>query len=431
MYAGFGDDDKSFYSVYSDLFKRVRRSSRGSARWTSCWRRTSGACELIARVNYCFQIDELDLASAPSSTQPAPAFGGKRASLEEVNRFYQHWANYLTPRSFAWVDEYRTTDAPSRQIRRAMEKENKKLRDAAKKAFTTEVRKLVDFVCRRDQRVLALQKQREKDKAKQQREDAAKKQARQAAFEAEREAFQQQERARWEALETTNQTSKLAQDHIDDELEKMRAKMDAALLLCDLCRKTFRSPKQLQNHLSSKKHKDMELELGIVSSDFASLEAELELELQAELAAAARKTSPNDVVTVDGVSETAVFDDDAADEAAVEDPVELEQRAKAAEAARVAEEARVLKEQKAADKRKERKEQRKQAKKEGVEKLVTGGETTRSSKGQAGAGTGGGGKKDTATATNSSAKHGDDEFTDSEDDGRRVARRKGGKGKKR
>lgn len=363
-------------------------------------------------------MDIASVATSSNSPQPAPAFGDKRTPLDDVSYFYQFWASYITQRTFAWVDEYKTTDAPSRQIRRAMEKENKKLRDAAKKAFTTEVRELVDFVRRRDQRMIAFQKQKEKEKAAQKREEEAKKKEKQAAFEAERLAFQQQERERWESMEN-NQTSRHAQDHIDEELEKMRLKMDADLLLCDLCRKTFKSTKQLQNHLSSKKHKDMEIELGIGSGDYNSLEAELELELQAELAEAkklkaARNGPSASDARVDGAEEDV-------DEAEEEDPAEAEKREEAAKAARAAEEARALKDQKAADKRKERKEQRKQAKKEGVEKLVSSG----GGKNKAG----GGGKKGASEAV-SGGKDGDD-FTDSEEEGRRGSRKKGGKGKKR
>ena len=35
--------------------------------------------------------------------------------------------------TFAWVDVYRTTDAPNRQIRRLMEKDNKKAREQQNK----------------------------------------------------------------------------------------------------------------------------------------------------------------------------------------------------------------------------------------------------------------------------------------------------------
>lgn len=363
------------------------------------------------------------VATSSNVPQEAPDFGDKRTSMDEVNAFYQHWSSYISQRTFAWVDEYRTLDAPSRQIRRAMEKENKKLRDAAKKAFTTEVRELVDFVRRRDQRMIAFLKQREKEKEQQRRDEERKKKEKQAAYEAEKLAFQQQERERWESMESHQQTSRLAQNDIDEELEKMRKKMDADLLLCDLCRKTFKSPKQLQNHLVSKKHRDMEIELGMVDvgSDYNSLEAELDRELQAELAAA-RKNGTLKTKSLDDDDEAAGGDQQGDDQE--DDAAEAERRQQEAEAARAAEEARLLKDQKAAEKRKERKEQRKQQKKEGVEKLTSGG-NGKNTKDK------GNGSKNAKDGAKVSAP-GPNDFSDSEEEGgKRGSRRKGAKGKKR
>lgn len=267
------------------------------------------------------------------------------------------------------MDEYKTTDAPTRQVRRAMEKENKKLRDAAKKAFTADVRELVEFVYRRDKRVLALQKQKEREREQRRREEEERKRERQAAYDAERLAFQQQERERW----ASDETSRVADQHIAHEMEQLRKKLDADVLVCDLCRKTFKSAKQLQNHLTSKKHRDKELELG-VSTDFDLLEEEMERELREELAAAGKLKisdddgeggeSPGDKTT--DASESPATADDAEDSPELM-LVEEERERKRQEAERI----RLEKEQKAAEKRKERKEKRKEKKKEGVEKIVS------------------------------------------------------------
>ncbi|EEY66218.1 uncharacterized protein PITG_03771 [Phytophthora infestans T30-4] len=252
--------------------------------------------------------------------------------MEDVNYFYQHWKSYTTQRSFAWVDEYKTTDAPTRLVRRAMEKENKKLRDAAKKAFTTKVRELVDFVCRRDPRVRAFQKQKEREKEQRRVEEEAKKRDKQAAFDAERRAFQEQQEKLW--ADNRMETSRVADRDIEQELEKLRKKLDADVLVCDLCNKTFKSTKQLQNHLTSKKHREKEMELGVFS-DLSGLDDEMDRALQEELVALGKE----------------------ADEEASQ---------KKAEAERV----RLEKENKAAEKRRERKEMRKNKKKESVDKIV-------------------------------------------------------------
>ena len=53
--------------------------------------------------------------------------------------FYAYWVNFISGRTFAHADKWNLADASSRQIRRAMEKENKvrmagRLRDGPRAA---------------------------------------------------------------------------------------------------------------------------------------------------------------------------------------------------------------------------------------------------------------------------------------------------------
>jgi DnaJ family protein A protein 5 len=312
----------------------------------------------------CGQIDELDVEGGDGSrTDAAPGLGSTNTSMDDVNDFYQHWKSYTTQRSFAWVDEYKTTDAPTRMVRRAMEKENKKLRDAAKKAFTTEVRELVDFVCRRDPRVQAIQKQKEREKERRRVEDEAKRRDKQAAYDTEKRAFQEQQEKLW----ADSETSRVADKHIEQELEKLRKKMDADVLVCDLCSKTFKSTKQLQNHLTSRKHREKEQELGVFS-DLSGLDDEMDRALQEELLAlgkAKREVSDED----DAPSKQS--EEDGQKDAAEVDPQQQQADEEAAQKKAEAERVRLEKEEKAAEKRRERKEMRKNKKKESVEKIVS------------------------------------------------------------
>ncbi|KAG3121615.1 hypothetical protein PI124_g271 [Phytophthora idaei] len=330
VYSGFGSDAKSFYSVYGELFSK---------------------------------IDGLDLEGGDGSrSDVAPELGDAKTLMEEVNYFYQHWKSYTTQRSFAWVDEYKTTDAPTRLVRRAMEKENKKLRDAAKKAFTTEVRELVDFVCRRDPRVRAFQKQKEQEKEQRRLEEEAKNREKQAAFDAERRAFQEQQEKLW--ADSNMETSRVADRDIEQELEKLRKKLDSDVLVCDLCSKSFKSTKQLQNHLTSKKHREKEEELGVFS-DLSILDDEMDRALQEELVALGKvKHEVNDENDTKPSTEE---DQNAEDVDTEQQETDEEAALKRAEAERV----RLEKEQKAAEKRRERKEMRKNKKKENVEKIVS------------------------------------------------------------
>jgi DnaJ family protein A protein 5 len=70
-----------------------------------------------------------------------PEFGRSDSDYEEVVApFYAFWLNYCSPRSFVWVEKHDTREASDRQVRRIMEKENKKARDKAKKERNEEIR---------------------------------------------------------------------------------------------------------------------------------------------------------------------------------------------------------------------------------------------------------------------------------------------------
>jgi len=56
-----------------------------------------------------------------------------------VKQFYNAWLTFSSQKSFSWCDKYRLSEAPDRRVRRAMEKENKKFRDAARKEFNDTV----------------------------------------------------------------------------------------------------------------------------------------------------------------------------------------------------------------------------------------------------------------------------------------------------
>lgn len=70
-----------------------------------------------------------------------PSFGSSKSGHEDwVKNFYTVWGNFRTVKNFSWCDVYRYPDAPDRRIKRAMEKENKRLRDSARMEFNDTVR---------------------------------------------------------------------------------------------------------------------------------------------------------------------------------------------------------------------------------------------------------------------------------------------------
>jgi DnaJ family protein A protein 5 len=71
---------------------------------------------------------------------PLPSFGDSKNSQTDVRHFYSGWLGFSTMKSFSWKDQWRYSEAPDRRIKRAMEKDNKKLRDAARREFNDTVK---------------------------------------------------------------------------------------------------------------------------------------------------------------------------------------------------------------------------------------------------------------------------------------------------
>jgi RNA polymerase sigma factor (sigma-70 family) len=74
-----------------------------------------------------------------------PDFGDSGSAAREVFAFYTYWTNFATKMSFSWEDEYNPNDAPNRQVRRAIEKENGRERGAARRERTEALRALPRF----------------------------------------------------------------------------------------------------------------------------------------------------------------------------------------------------------------------------------------------------------------------------------------------
>lgn len=94
-YKGYGDDSEGFYAVYSKVFE---------------------------------QVDEMEEVEEGQGHDAAPALGGSKANWRDgPAKFYAYWENFSTTREFAWCDKYNPNEAPNRQIKRAIDKENQKV----------------------------------------------------------------------------------------------------------------------------------------------------------------------------------------------------------------------------------------------------------------------------------------------------------------
>jgi DnaJ family protein A protein 5 len=118
-FKGFGDDDEGFYAVYRHVFDTLEEEDA--------------------------EFSDVELAY--------PNFGDVASEDGDWNEFYAFYTAYVTPRSYSWLDTYDTRQAENRRIVRLMEKDNKKVRDEARKERNELVRNLVKFMRKRDKRV--------------------------------------------------------------------------------------------------------------------------------------------------------------------------------------------------------------------------------------------------------------------------------------
>ncbi|KAL6230806.1 hypothetical protein BDW75DRAFT_57529 [Aspergillus navahoensis] len=169
-----------------------------------------------------------------------PSFGSRHDGSQVVRDFYAVWGNFSTKKSFAWKDVYRYSEAPDRRVRRLMEKENKRLREAAIREFNDSVRSLVAFAKKRDPRYKIY-----KDSLSQHRE--ALRQS--AVSQATKSRAANQARLREHVQQDWARSEEPEEDVADSSEE-----VETEHIECIVCRKTFKSQNQFQAHERSKKH---------------------------------------------------------------------------------------------------------------------------------------------------------------------------------
>ncbi|NWU98559.1 DJC21 protein, partial [Upupa epops] len=243
-YSGYGDDEKGFFTVYRQVFENIAKEE----------------------VEYMTQED----------VEEFPTFGYSQSDYDTVvHPFYAYWQSFCTQKNFAWKEEYDTRQASNRWEKRAMEKENKKTRDKARKERNELVRQLVAFIRKRDKRVQAHRKLVEEQNAEKTRK--AEEFRRQQKLKQAKLAEQYKEQS-WIAMsdlerelqEMEAQYEKEFGDGSEDELEEEETKgIEDKLndeteeaefvdgLYCPACDKWLKTEKAMKNHEKSKKHREM------------------------------------------------------------------------------------------------------------------------------------------------------------------------------
>lgn len=246
----FTDSPTGFYGILNDTFAQLAKEEDAACDW-----------EGFEPVDY-------------------PEFGHSKDGFEDgVKAFYRVWINFSTKKSFSWRDEYRASDAPDRQTRRLVEKENKRLRDEGIREFNDAVRSLVTFVRKRDPRFTP-NTQSEEDRQKVIRDAATAQAARnRAANKAKLDSHVLPTWAQPEKADDLEGSFSSEEEEIIEEIE------------CVVCDKVFKSEKQYEAHEKSKKHikavqqlqrqmraenKDFDLDVALASEQFDDLTVAVE-----------------------------------------------------------------------------------------------------------------------------------------------------------
>ncbi|KAH6653706.1 hypothetical protein BKA67DRAFT_516864, partial [Truncatella angustata] len=193
-------------------------------------------------------LAQQEIAACEWDGQPIveyPSFGSAKHDYDSVARpFYSAWSNFASRKSFAWEDKWRLSDAPDRRVRRLMEKENKQLREEARRDFNDAVRSLVAFVRKRDPRYVPnTQSEAERQKILQ---DSAKQQAARARA-ANQKAMEDYVVPDWAQ-------SRGDDNGLEGEFSESEEESEVEVLECVVCNKIFKTEKQYEAHEKSKKH---------------------------------------------------------------------------------------------------------------------------------------------------------------------------------
>lgn len=210
----FSDSATGFYGVLRETFDSLAKEEEVACEW-----------------------EGLDPVSYPS-------FGHADDKYESsVKSFYGSWNSFATKKTYSWEDTYRYSEAPDRRVRRMMEKENKRIREEAIREYNDAVRSLVAFVKKRDPRFkVSTQTEAERQKVLR---DAANAQAARS-----RAANKAKHDPKPDVLPEWMVPSETPEEDAPEEADEAVKEQ----IECVMCKKNFKSEKQYEAHVKSKKH---------------------------------------------------------------------------------------------------------------------------------------------------------------------------------
>lgn len=254
LYAQIDNSLSGMYSVAGLLFERLAKEEV-----------THGKYQQLPKFDK-YMDDSPNVSAIDDTFLLYPRLGNSHTDYATgIRNFYATWSNFLSVKTFNWVDEYRYSTAQDRRTRRLMEKENKKAREAARKEYNETVRKFVNFIKKRDPRVKKGADELENSRKKMQRENLerqAKEVKVQRMAEMNDHKVQDWQEMDLKELEELEQLLREEYDYnsessTDSEFDEFEDNMDGDYYECFACNKNFKSKNQFETHENSKKHKEM------------------------------------------------------------------------------------------------------------------------------------------------------------------------------
>lgn len=231
-FKGYGDDKNGFYTIYREVFEKIAK-------------------------------EDLEYMENKEEFCNIPMFGTSQSDYENIVKpFYDYWSSYSTKKSFVWLDPFKINEIRDRRTLKIAEKENKKVRQQARKERNEEVRALVAFVRKRDKRVQAhlqfLEAKRFENKQKSEQLKLQKKRERreQLSKETGQPEWAKFDNVKSELKEIEKSLAEQFAEDLTNSEDDEEEEEDDNDLYCVACNKVFKTPKTFKNHESSKKHRE-------------------------------------------------------------------------------------------------------------------------------------------------------------------------------
>jgi DnaJ family protein A protein 5 len=203
---------KDFYEVFNEVFMKIKIEEEKAK-----------------------ELNDIDRQSPLEMTN----FGDASSDESMIKNFYLDWENFSSCKTFAFADMYNPKDYEGRRIKRLIDRENKKVRNEARKQYISKIKQLVGFVKSRDSRWAEMVHKENLKRKKQ-------------------EQLNKIEEIRKEK-EWQEKKKRLLEEEMKNYGEYIEEEEDIALtnleeFFCRVCNKEFKTEGALRHHNKSKQH---------------------------------------------------------------------------------------------------------------------------------------------------------------------------------